>query len=163
MSCQRGSTRRAEVTETQSRSLTAGIRKNTRNHRAPQRYGYKSDEEASKPGSAETVTLESKGETIIPCQPDSRAQLESTPETESLRYNTPRTALALSETHLDPLESPPYQPSSPGETAPITIHVICDLLHSHENNIVEQVVLRLRPEVSNQNSNPIANPATHQP
>ncbi|PUU76657.1 hypothetical protein B9Z19DRAFT_1129406 [Tuber borchii] len=163
MPCRRGSTCRADTTETWSRSSTAGIRKNTRNRRAPQRYGNQSDEEASQPGSAETVILESEGETIIPGQPDGRAQLEITPETESLRYNTSRTASAHSETHLDAPESSPYQPSSPGGTTAITINDVRNLLDSHANNIVDQVVLKLRPEVTNRNSNPIANPATHRP
>ncbi|PUU76045.1 hypothetical protein B9Z19DRAFT_1130364 [Tuber borchii] len=131
----RGITRRASTNESHSRSSTAGIRKNTRSRRAPQRYGDPSDDEVSQPANAESTTLESQSETIITNQQGSQAH--STPETETLRHNTPRTASVESTSLADLLESP--------------------------NDIMNQVVHRLQPEGTDRNQNQRANSFPHSP
>ncbi|PUU80876.1 hypothetical protein B9Z19DRAFT_1122800 [Tuber borchii] len=157
----RGITRRASTTESRSRSSTAGIRKNTRSRRVPQRYGDSSDDEVSLPANTESTTLESQSETITTNQQGS--QVHSTPETETLRHNTPRTASVESTSLADLLESPVYQPSSPRRGSALTLDDIRDLLRSHENDIVNQVVHRLQPEGTDRNQNQRANSFPHSP
>ena len=127
------------------RGNSGGIRKNTRTRQAPHRYGQNPENQATPSRSEETVTLESESEPIDGSEygTPSRNQQSDVPA-----HSTPGSASQHSETSA--LSSEPILPhqSSPPTAESISLQDMRELLRSHEEDIVNQVVRRLQPQVS---------------
>ena len=136
------------------RANTGGIRKNTRNRRAPHRYGYNAEESSPQPESVETQTLEDESEEIE--ESEARNSPPSIPTSTISAYGS-RTQNSLhseipvvqNDTWLNT-----HTPSLADEG--ITLKDMQELLRSHENDIVNQVVPGLQLQ------NPAASPSANQ-
>ena len=142
------STRGGSTTPALRPTTRGGIRKNTRNRQPPNRYGQPLDAGSGIPDSEEPNTPSTASEDIDPSDP----LFSHSPSTNTLphtRYSEapPSISSAVPPTIL----STPSVPSTsaaatPSTETPINLTSIRALLRSHEQDIVEQVVLRLRPD-----------------
>ncbi|KAG0643266.1 hypothetical protein HOY80DRAFT_1020255 [Tuber brumale] len=157
----RGSTRRNNANSTNRQGARGGIRKNTRNRQPPSRYGNLPRQETQEPGSEQSNSPSNGGDEAESQDPDySQSLSTNTPphnQDSDTRQSTPSLAPA---TPVTP--SSPDTPSAPGPSPndSININTMRDLLRSHEQDIVERVVLRLSsqqlPHFPSQPQNPHA-------
>ena len=141
----RGSGQASSRATATQRGNSGGIRKNTRTRQPPHRYGQNPESEATPSRSEETVTLESETEPFedseygIPSRnQQSDVPTHSIPDSMSLHSETP---VLTSEPIL-------HHQSSPPTAEAISLQDMCELLRSHEEDVVNQVVRRLQPQVS---------------
>ncbi|KAG0132655.1 hypothetical protein HOY82DRAFT_606367 [Tuber indicum] len=149
----RGSTRGSSQTSADRRGTSGGIRKSTRSRQVPRRYGQNVEDLSPHPESVKTHTMEEESEQMQASEPtDSR---QNTPTESPSAYDPARPDTFQSEIPVSR-----HEPTSlTGTCSPIHEGVTLDdmrqLLRSHANDIVDQVVRRLRPQSS------VASPTHH--
>ncbi|KAG0136592.1 hypothetical protein HOY82DRAFT_598831 [Tuber indicum] len=118
--------------------------KNTRTRRAPHRYGQSSDHEISQHESEQTVTLESESQQMQPSDysdiPPSSTHLHQS------EYTTPSPEPLQSEPSLPQNRPATYPQSRSPASQAISLNDMRELLRSHEDGIVNQVVHRLQSQ-----------------
>ena len=149
-----GSRRGSSQVQVRGRANTGGIRKNTRNRRAPHRYGHNAEESSPQPESVETQTLEDENEEIEASK--ARNSPPSSPTGTISVYGS----ATLNSLHSEiPVEQndPRLNTHTPLlANEGITLDNMRELLRSHENDIVDQVVLRIQWQ------HPAASPGVNQ-
>jgi len=144
----RMSTRGGSTTPALRPTRRGGIRKNTRNRQPPNRYGQPLDELSGIPDSEEPNTPSTASEDIDPSDP----LFSHSPSTNTLPHTLYSEAPPSISSIVPPtILSTPSVPSTsaaatPSTETPINLTSIRALLRSHEQDIVEQVVLQLRPD-----------------
>ena len=153
MAPRRASTRAAAATPARGRRSTGGIRKNTRNRQAPNRYGHPEEiparnrqtEDPSEPPSSSVET-----EPSIP-------QFSHSPYSNSPLPNSqapsPNTMTPRPETPATPSEVHMHSSSSIVSEQPLNASTMRELLRSHEQEIIDRVILRVG----------VQNPTPHAP
>ncbi|KAG0137533.1 hypothetical protein HOY82DRAFT_535560 [Tuber indicum] len=149
MAPRRASTRRGTSTPSTRQRVQAGVRKNTGSHKTPNRYGQLPDPQMGTPGTADSNTSSTSIEEPEASTP---RYSHSLPSNEPLHIahaadtNNPlpsaSTLAPLSETDTHNL---PHSPSN----MPINIGTMRELLRSHEQEIIDRVVLRLNSQIEN--------------
>ena len=144
----RSSTRGASSAATR-RGAPAGIRRNTRSRQPPSRYGHQSPQDSPHTVSEESRTLQINSEIVEASdseQPGTPPSDHSLHQEGSLYASTTHT---VSPTPRSPSEQNTVQTTVSSNHIPISLHDMRILLQSHEQEIVDRVVLQLRS-----NSNP---------
>ena len=151
-----GSRRGSSQVQGRGRANTGGIRKNTRTWRAPHRYGQNAEESSPQPERVETQTREDESEEIEASE--ARNSPPSGPTSTISAYGSGTLNSLCSEMPVvQNLNDPRPNTQTPSLTNEgITLDNMRELLQSYENDIVDQVVLRL------QSRNPAASPSANQ-
>jgi len=140
-----GSTRGNRRVTANRRGNTGGIRKTTQNRQAPHRYGQQRPDEVNRQATEETVTRESESE-----QTEGSGFSNSEPSNPQHPSSQPQphssTGYLLSEIRVFPYphNAPAESPSRQARET-ISLEDMRELLQAHEDDIVNQVVERLRP------------------
>ena len=127
------------------RGNSGGIWKNTRTRQAPHCYGQNPENQATQSRSENTVTLEGESEQIDGSEygTPSRNQQSDVPS-----HSIPGSASQHSETPALSREPILHHQSSPPTAEAISLKDMSQLLCSDKEDIVNQVVRRLQPQVS---------------
>ena len=143
----RGSSRGSSQVAISRRGNTGGIRKTTRSRQAPHRYGQSQEEQASTPVTEDTVTLESESKQAEPTDFINSDPINLQPSSPAYAGNTP-----VSPSLHSAISSPPHPQDTRME--PNSLEDMRELLRSHEEDIVNQVVRRPRPHNAETHSSP---------
>lgn len=131
MAPRRGSTRGRTTAPNTRRRTQAGVRKNTRNRQAPNRYGQ---EATASPGTQGTQ------------EPHSPTSSDAETEPTTSRYShspDPTPSQTLRGTSTLPSEASTLSSATASPEIPIDLNTMRELLRSHEQDIVERVVQQL--------------------
>ena len=137
----RGSTRRDTSTPSNRRVARGGIRKNTRSRQAPSRYGQPPTQTNQQPGRENTSGTSSESGDKEP----SDSEYRHSSSTHTLQH-IPGEVLSRAASCVTPATSsePDTIPAPvPSPDGSINLYSMRELLRSHEQDIVDRVVLRL--------------------
>ncbi|KAG0639758.1 hypothetical protein HOY80DRAFT_1072416 [Tuber brumale] len=145
MALRRSSTRGGSG-RTNTRSSTSGIRKNTRSSHPPARYGQQQDSASTVGGSPVTNNSESDSDEPTPSTPEYSHSSPSNTRTLSRSTASRDTEGSHPESQISPSEPGTRTLSVPPSNVPINLSTMRELLRSHEQDIVDRVVLQLRAQ-----------------
>jgi len=152
MAPRRATARGGNSTPATRQRVPAGVRKNTHTRQAPSRYGQQRDPDHSTPRTEHTNSPSSNSEELEPSTPQ---YSHASPNNERINIShsqpsntiSPQPATLISSRDVDChtlLRSP--------SDIPINLSTMRELLRSHEQDIVDQVVLQL----TSNNQNPLS-------
>ena len=159
MAPRRASTRGGSTTQASRNRATGGIRKNTRTRQQPNRYGH-SGEQASTPQRSQAASnTTSDINTAEPSIPEySHSPSLSTNTLQQSRSPTRQNSPAQQDEAPNSPSPPETRASSPATVeGSVNLSTMRELLHSHEQDIIDRVVLQLSthnlPQPSRTDSN----------
>jgi len=148
----RGSARGGSTGTASGRGTTGRIRKNTRNRQTTFRYGHHSGNETGLNGSEESLTLESETQQMDETQYGSPHEVDTPADSPS--YDIQSTDSVQSEIYVLPRQTRANTESCSMAIEAISLDDMRELLRSHEEEIVNQVVLRLQSQNPAMTPNP---------
>ena len=159
MAPRRASTRGGSTTRASRNRATGGIRKNTRTRRQPNRYGHSAEQASTPQRSPAASNTTSDSDTAEPSIPEySHSPSLSTNRLQQSRSPTRQNSPAQQDEAPNSPSPPETRASSPATVeGSVNLSTMRELLRSHEQDIVDRVVLQLSthnlPQPSHTDSN----------
>jgi len=152
MAPRRATARGGNSTPATRRRAPAGVRKNTRTRQAPSRYGQQRDPDHSTPRTEHTNSPSSNSEEPEPSTPQ---YSQASPNNEPINISHSQPSNTISPQPATPISSrdvDSHTLSRSPSDIPINLSTMRELLRSHQQDIVDRVVLQL----TSNNQNPLS-------